>query len=169
MASSITPGSPTAAPSPVLRPGRPDDAPALADLFWQVRADNVATIPPVVDPRETVLPFLRGVHGGSEVWVATVADEPVAFCAVGPDGDLDHLYVSSAHAGTGLGSRLLGLAQERHPEGLALWVFASNTGAVRFYERHGFVVVGGTDGDNEEGAPDLRMQWRPRPARHPGG
>ena len=34
-----------------------------------------------------------------------------------------------------------------------------NTGAVRIYERHGFVVVGGTD--NEEGAPDLRMEWRP--------
>ena len=33
--------------------------------------------------------------------------------------------------------------------------------ARRFYERHGFVVVGGTDGDNEEGAPDLRLEWQP--------
>ena len=33
--------------------------------------------------------------------------------------------------------------------------------AVSFYRRHGFEVVGRTDGDNEEGAPDLRMEWRP--------
>ena len=66
----------------------------------------------------------------------------------------------------GLGSRLVELARQRRPDGLALWVFASNTGAVRFYERHGFAVVGGTDGDNEEGAPDLRMVW---PAVSAGG
>lgn len=100
----------------VVRPARPDDAPALADLFWRVRHDNAATIPLPVHPRESVL--------------AVVQD-------------------------------LVALAKERRPAGLGLWVFASNTGAVRFYERHGFAVVGGTDGDNEEGAPDLRMQWRP--------
>jgi GNAT superfamily N-acetyltransferase len=143
----------------VTRPGRPDDAPALADLFWRVRAENAATIPMVVHPREGVLPFLQGVLADSQVWVATVDATPVGFAAVGSDGDLDHLYVARPHTGSGLGGRLLALAQQAHPEGLALWVFASNTGAVRFYERHGFVVVGGTDGDNEEGAPDLRMQW----------
>jgi ribosomal protein S18 acetylase RimI-like enzyme len=158
--SSVTPGSPDH-DVPTLRPARPDDAPALADLFWQVREENAATIPRIVHPRETVLPFVRSVLAGSEVWAATVREEPVAFCAVGPDGDLDHLYVAGAHTGSGVGSTLLALAQRRNPRGLALWVFASNTGAVRFYERHGFVVVGGTDGDNEEGAPDLRMEWRP--------
>jgi hypothetical protein len=73
-----------------IRAGAADDADALADLFWQVRAENAATIPMVVHPRETVAPFLASV-----------------------------------------------------------------------LERHGFVVVGGTEGDNEEGAPDLRMEWRP--------
>ncbi len=62
-----------------------------------------------------------------------------------------------------MGARLLAEARHRHPEGLSLWVFTSNTGAVRFYERHGFVVVGGTDGDNEEGAPDLRIDVRRPP------
>lgn len=32
-------------------------------------------------------------------------------------------------------------------------------GARRFYERHGFVVVDATEGDNEEGAPDVCYQW----------
>jgi GNAT superfamily N-acetyltransferase len=144
-----------------IRPGRAGDAEALARLFWQVRCENAATIPMIVHPRESVLPFLVSVLATSEVWVATVDDGLVGFAAVGPDGDLDHLYVARSHTGAGLGARLLATARQRHPDGLSLWAFASNTAAVRFYERHGFVVVGGTDGDNEEGAPDLRMQWRP--------
>ncbi|HET7821562.1 MAG TPA: GNAT family N-acetyltransferase [Ornithinibacter sp.] len=157
MASFITP-----APVDVeIRAGTADDADALADLFWRVRAENAATIPMVVHPRETVAPFLASVLQTAEVWVATVGGDPVGFAAVGPDGDLDHLYVARPHTGTGVGARLLAAARDRHPEGLSLWVFTSNTGAVRFYERHGFVVVGGTDGDNEEGAPDLRLEWRP--------
>ena len=35
---------------------------------------------------------------------------------------------------------------------------------LRFYERHGFTAVEWTDGDNEEGEPDVRMVWR-RPGR----
>ena len=147
-----------------VRAAVPDDAEALAELFWRVRRENAATIPMVVHPRETVLPFVASVLETSEVWVATVDEEVVGFAAVGPDGDLDHLYVARPHTGAGLGVLLLARARQRHPEGLALWVFASNTGAVRFYERHGFVVVGGTDGDNEEGAPDLRMRWTPATA-----
>jgi GNAT superfamily N-acetyltransferase len=157
MASSVTPDPAAAA----VRAGVADDAEALAELFWQVRAENAATIPMIAHPRETVEPFLVSVLATSEVWVASVDGDPVGFAAVGPDGDLDHLYVARPHTGRGLGARLLAAARERHPEGLSLWVFASNTGAVRFYERHGFVLVGGTDGDNEEHAPDLRMEWRP--------
>ena len=41
-----------------------------------------------------------------------------------------------------------------------LWTFQSNAGARRFYERHGFVAVQTTDGDNEEQAPDIRYLWR---------
>jgi ribosomal protein S18 acetylase RimI-like enzyme len=48
------------------------------------------------------------------------------------------------------------------PHGLWLWTFQTNTGARRFYERHGFVAVDETDGSaNEERAPDVRYAWRP--------
>ncbi|CAA9412428.1 MAG: hypothetical protein AVDCRST_MAG35-1509, partial [uncultured Quadrisphaera sp.] len=48
--------------------------------------------------------------------------------------------------------------------GLALWTFASNVAAQRFYERHGFVAGDRTDGSgNEERAPDVRYAWRPEP------
>lgn len=143
-----------------LRPAVPEDATALAALFWRAREANVATIPPIQHPRESVEPFLRHVVATDEGWVAVLDGGPVAFLALDDDG-VDHLYVDPGHTGTGLGSRLLDLAKERRPEGLALWTFASNTGALRFYARHGFTVVGGTDGDNEERAPDLRLEWRP--------
>ena len=60
---------------------------------------------------------------------------------------------------TRLGTRLLDVAKAERPAGLDLWAFQSNTGARRFYERHGFTAVAMTDGDNEEGAPDVRYRW----------
>jgi len=42
---------------------------------------------------------------------------------------------------------------------LDLWTFRSNWRARAFYERHGFVPVGTTDGESEENAPDIHFQW----------
>ena len=62
--------------------------------------------------------------------------------------------------GRGIGAGLLNLAKRERPTGLRLRTFASNTGAQRFYERHGFVETRRTDGrDNEEGAPDILYVW----------
>jgi ribosomal protein S18 acetylase RimI-like enzyme len=73
------------------------------------------------------------------------------------DGDwVDQLYVDPELTGREIGSRLLAVAKRERPRGLRLWAFASNTGARRFYERHGFIEVDRTDGHrNEEGAPDI--------------
>ena len=79
------------------------------------------------------------------------------------DSWVDHLYLEPGWTGQGHGTRLLDLAKQERPDGLDLWAFQSNTGARRFYERHGFVAVAMTEGDNEEGAPDVRYRW-PRPA-----
>ena len=60
----------------------------------------------------------------------------------------------------GVGSSLLGRAKELRPQGLYLWVFQKNTGAIRFYERHGFRLVKLTDGaENMEREPDARYEW----------
>ncbi len=148
----------------LVRRAVPGDVPALADLFLAVRSENVPAIPPIAHPPETVAPFLAGVVGSATVWVAEAGQDLVGFVAFGADGVVEHLYVSSVRTGRGLGARLLGLAEAAHPEGLSLWTFAANTGARRFYARHGFVETGGTDGDNDEGEPDVRLEWRPGPA-----
>ena len=73
---------------------------------------------------------------------------------------VDQLYVEPTCTGMGLGSRLIELAKSRRPTGLELWTFVTNTGAQRFYRRHGFVVAETTDGSrNEEQAPDIRFIW----------
>ncbi len=59
---------------------------------------------------------------------------------------LDNLHVASAARGAGLGRRLLARAAQEieargWPSGLHLWVFDANSGARRFYERHGARIV----------------------------
>jgi len=94
-----------------------------------------------------------------EVWVEERAPDGVVALLV-LDGDwVDQLYVDPPWFGQRIGSGLLDLAEQRRPDGLQLLVFATNVAAQRFYERHGFVAVETTEGDNEEGAPDVRYRW----------
>ncbi|MGG5258761.1 N-acetyltransferase family protein [Phycicoccus avicenniae] len=147
--------------SPTMRRATTDDVPALAELFLAVRAENAPRIPPIAHPAATVRPFLAHVVATDTVWVAEDEHGLVGFLALGAGGEVEHLYLRAVATGRGTGARLLDLAREARPSGLALWTFAANTGARRFYAREGFVEVGGTDGDNEEGVPDVRMEWRP--------
>jgi GNAT superfamily N-acetyltransferase len=93
-----------------------------------------------------------------ETWVIDADDVIVAVLVLEP-GWIDQLYVDPDFAGRGLGTNLVGLAKRRHPDGLDLWTFQANTPAIHFYEHRGFVATEWTDGDNEEGAPDVRYHW----------
>ena len=94
-----------------------------------------------------------------DVWIATRDGGIVALLVLDP-GWIDQLYVDPDHVGRGIGSQLVALAKQRSLGELSLWTFQSNARARRFYERHGFTAVEATDGDNEEGAPDVRYVWR---------
>jgi GNAT superfamily N-acetyltransferase len=73
---------------------------------------------------------------------------------------LERLYVEPDVQGQGIGTALLEQAKALRPGGLVLWVFQKNTGARRFYERHGFRLVKLTDGaENMEREPDALYQW----------
>jgi GNAT superfamily N-acetyltransferase len=147
----------------VIRRAVPSDGEALAKVFWRARTESVPDIPMIVHPRDTVLPFVTDVLlRDFEVWLVQDPDEGVVgFLALMPPDGLSHLYLLRSHTGRGLGSRLVELAKERFPDGLQLWAFQSNRGALRFYERHGFEPVRWTDGDNEEGVPDVQLAWQP--------
>ena len=76
------------------------------------------------------------------------------------DGFIQALYVADGARGQGVGTALVQQAQAQM-RALELWTFQANTGAQRFYQRHGFVEVERTDGTrNEERLPDIRMTWK---------
>ncbi len=145
-----------------IRRATPADAEAIADVWWRSRVASAPAIPLPVHTQAEVRSWIEALVGGDgELWVASHADEgPVAMLLVSA-GDVDQLYVDPHVVGQGIGSRLLDVAKELRPDGLELWTFQANDGARRFYERHGFEAVAMTDGDNEEGAPDVRYRWAP--------
>jgi GNAT superfamily N-acetyltransferase len=103
--------------------------------------------------------FAEVVMATREVWLIEEEGLPVALLVL--DGDwVDQLYVDPGYTGRSFGTQMLELAKQLRPDGLDLWTFQSNHGARRFYERHGFEAVRTTNGDNEEGAPDIHYRWR---------
>ncbi|MEU7901572.1 GNAT family N-acetyltransferase [Actinoplanes sp. NPDC049118] len=146
---------------PTARRAGPGDAPAVADLLIRARRAAADAIPPSVHPDAEVREWVATVVlAEREVWLLDGAGgEPLAVLVL-DGGWVDQLYVAPGLTGRGLGSRLIELAKSRRPAGLQLWTFAANTGAQRFYLRHGFAVAEATDGSgNEEKAPDVRFVW----------
>jgi chorismate mutase/GNAT superfamily N-acetyltransferase len=149
----------------VLRAAEQDEADALADLHTAARAAAVPSMPATIHTPEETRAWMRARVGSThEVWVAERDGSVVGYAALSASlaagGWLDDLYVAPELTGQGVGSALLELAKSLRPDGFALWVFASNAGARRFYLRHGLLELEQTDGSgNEERAPDVRMAW----------
>jgi SAM-dependent methyltransferase len=146
-----------------IRRAAAGEALAVADVYLRARKAAVPAIPPSIHDDDDVRRHFREVVVATrETWVAvdTSADTIVGLLVL-DDDFVDHLYLEPSRTGEGIGSALLDRAKSERPDGLQLWAFQSNAGARRFYERHGFAADGWTDGDNEEGAPDVHYRWRP--------
>ncbi len=132
---------------------------AATEVLLRSRHDSFPAIPPFVYPDEEVKAhFVGTVMTVSEVWVAEM-DETVSGVLVLNGNWIEQLYVDPDWVNQGLGTALIERAKVERPEALDLWTFKSNRSAQRFYERHGFRAVGGTNGDNEEGEPDIHYRW----------
>ncbi len=73
------------------------------------------------------------------------------------------LYIDPKFHNKGYGKLLLNHAKELSPNGLYLWVFEDNIGAIKFYEREGFKLIEKRDkdnADNEENLPDRKYYWK---------
>jgi GNAT superfamily N-acetyltransferase len=138
-----------------------DDVQAVADLLVRSRRAAVGAIPATVHSDAEAREWISTVViPEREVWLMEDADSKPLAVLVLDGGWVDQLYVEPTCVGMGLGSRLIELAKSRRPTGLQLWTFVTNTGAQRFYRRHGFVMAETTDGSrNEEQAPDIRFVW----------
>ncbi len=144
-----------------VRRARSCDAQQVASTWLRSRAAAVPAIPPPIhSPDEVHAWFETVVLPSKETWVAEEDGTVLALLVLDEDW-IDQLYVDPDHTGHGLGTDLVNLAKSRRPRGLTLRTFQTNRRAQRFYERHGFVPMGTTGGDNEENAPDVRYEWRP--------
>ena len=141
-----------------LRPATGSDAAAIATLM-RAALGAFDWMPVIHTPAED-LAFIRDiVLPRQQVTVAQVGKEIVGFIAVSSDW-VEQLYLDPAWMGQGIGSRLLMDAAGSLPV-VKLHCFQSNTGARRFYERHGFQAESFGDGTtNEEGLPDIRYVRR---------
>jgi GNAT superfamily N-acetyltransferase len=144
-----------------FRRGTEADARAAADLWLRARRAAIGAIPaPVHDDDDVRRWFASHVVSQTELWIAEERAGTLVGILVLDERWLDQLYVEPTLTGRGIGAELVKLAKRERPDGLQLWTFASNAGAQRFYERHGFVETRRTDGrDNEEGAPDILYVW----------
>jgi putative acetyltransferase len=90
-------------------------------------------------------------HDGALIGFVTV-DPKTAY--------LDQIVVAPEAWSSGLAEALLERARELSPAGLALHVNKDNARAIRFYEKHGFVIQG-DDVNPKSGRPIYKMSWRP--------
>jgi GNAT superfamily N-acetyltransferase len=143
-----------------LRRGTAADARAAADLWLSARKAAIGVIPPPAHRDDEVRAwFASHVVRNTELWVAEDPAGGLVGILVLDGPWLDQLYVEPTMTGRGIGASLVELAKRERPKGLQLWTFASNARAQRFYEQHGFVETRRTEGDNEEGAPDILYVW----------
>ncbi|KQU91914.1 GNAT family N-acetyltransferase [Ensifer sp. T173] len=147
------------ASSTICRPATRADMSACADILnrW---IDATPWMPRIHQHADVERYYLETVFPERTVIVAERNDRVAGFMALSSDHYVTALYVDDVHRGVGVGSNLLKTARSLSATELNLWTFEANGNAQRFYERQGFSAVSRTDGDNEEGLPDILYHWR---------
>jgi ribosomal protein S18 acetylase RimI-like enzyme len=158
-----------------LRPGRPSDARAVAELVieaWQAAYRGI--LPDALLDGLQVEPRMRRWQARLErqppatlvleragqllglVWFGPCRDAADAEEAV---GELNAVYVAAGHWRRGHGSTLmdgaLAALREMGCVEVTLWVLRDNARAIRFYERHGFQADGGRKIERREHGAEL--------------
>ncbi|WP_333002074.1 GNAT family N-acetyltransferase [Vibrio coralliilyticus] len=128
--------------------------------LWRDSMQDAIGIPPI-HPFESQAFFLNHILPETHSIYVALSHEtrlPVAFVAIN-DSEINQLYVHRKFQSMGIGSQLLAMAKQQSSGRLSLRTFENNIRAQQFYERHGFVAIGG-DAENEEGLPDILYEWR---------
>lgn len=95
------------------------------------------------------------------VIVAEGGGSVMGFAIVNPEKrELDQVVVAPEQWGSGIAAALLDEAKRRAPQGLNIYVNKDNARAVRFCEKHGFVLMG-DDVFPKSRRPAYKMSWRP--------
>ena len=145
--------------TPVFRKLCRDDMPAAALVHRASFNERLPWLAQLHTPEEDQGYWSGHLFATCDIWGAEKNGALLGVIAFREDW-IDQLYILPGAQGQGIGSRLLDLAKETHPQ-LFLWTFQRNTAARDFYESRGFVAIRQTDGSaNEEKEPDVLYRWR---------
>jgi ribosomal protein S18 acetylase RimI-like enzyme len=164
----------------VIRAATEADAPVIADIqarTWRWAYSEFIAPDDMPVAAERVPAWREHIAAGG-VRVFDQDGTVVGYSEVRGD-ELRSLYVDPTAQGAGVGGRLLGDAQQRigaagHARAW-LYVYAENAQGCAFYERHGWVAVGGLVGEAHWRAPGRRYERELPPtasahgAERPGG
>jgi ribosomal protein S18 acetylase RimI-like enzyme len=145
-----------------VRRGLPADAPVCAAIL-QHWLDATPWLPKLHTLKQTEHFMAEMLFPANTMLIAQTDRTVRGYLAVNADGVVPSLTVAEGFRGAGVGRALIDEAKRLHPQGLSLWTFVANDGARCFYARHGFREVRRTDGDNDEGLPDILLEWRRAP------
>ncbi|MBF4763358.1 GNAT family N-acetyltransferase [Nocardioides islandensis] len=138
--------SPTGA-SVTLRPGTPDDAATVADIWHEGwHSAHPGHVPDGLTARRTLAAFHdRAPHRVADTTVAEIDGEVVGFVMVVAD-EVEQVYVGSAARGSGVAALLLDEAEAQVAAGghdvAWLAVASGNARARAFYEKRGWTDAG---------------------------
>lgn len=141
-----------------IRPFEKNDAKCVTTLWRESMSEAIGIDP--IHSFESQLYFLTEILPQNyALFVAAKndSDMPVALMAFSSE-EINQLYVDREYQRQGIGDALLQIALRESSGVLRLRTFEVNKNAQLFYERYGFVAIGG-DANNEEGLPDILYQW----------
>jgi GNAT superfamily N-acetyltransferase len=142
-----------------LRPAAVEDAARVAEVLIGTRAAFMPYAPSAHSEDEVCEWLAQSLIPSGGVIVAERQGTVVAMMATEQAEEcsrITQMAVDPGLVGQGIGSFLLVHAMHTLRRPVRLWTFQANTGARRFYERHGFLAIQFTDGQgNEERCPDI--------------
>ena len=148
----------TLASASIIRPARLEDMDACAAIHsdW---IDATDWMPQRSRTTEEVARHYReGAFVKRRILVAELDEAVAGYLSVdAASEEITALFVGPR--GGGIGTALMQEAQAEHAQ-LWLWTFQQNDGARRFYARQGFAELERSEGENDEGLPDVRLGWR---------
>ena len=87
-----------------------------------------------------------------------IMDKKVVGMIAYNEREITQLYIHTDYQNIGLGKQLLNKVKLQSCGRLTLYTFEANKKAQRFYEKHGFEIIG-RGHENEENSPDLLYEW----------
>ena len=134
-----------------------EDAAEISQILEDWAASNREI--PVVHNVEERADYGRWLLEHTSVTMIHNDSDVVGFLAV-EKRIIQALYIKKEFQGFGFGQAAIKFSQKQFEE-LRLWVFQSNIGAQRFYQRLGFQIVEKSDGeDNDYKLPDVFYCWK---------